>query len=111
MGGGTEPDREVYFRMAEEAWHVHGRPGRPRLVATANFVLRPEAVEQGRANIGSYYRTLGARADGRDLQVLASPEEVHDTVQALADIGVDEVMFYPSVPDLEEIDRLAEQVR
>jgi alkanesulfonate monooxygenase SsuD/methylene tetrahydromethanopterin reductase-like flavin-dependent oxidoreductase (luciferase family) len=110
IGGGTEPDREVAFRMAEEAWRANGRSGRPWLVANARFGLGPEVQEATTANIYHYYRTLGPSAEFRSKVYLSSPEAVRQTISELSDIGVDEILLSPGVPELEQIDRLADLV-
>ena len=110
IGGGTEPDREVYFRMAEDAWKAHGRPGKPWLVANTRFGLGQEVQKQTEANIYHYYRTLGPAATFRSKVFLSSPKAVRQAIQELGDVGVDEILLSPGVPELDQIDRLADLV-
>jgi alkanesulfonate monooxygenase SsuD/methylene tetrahydromethanopterin reductase-like flavin-dependent oxidoreductase (luciferase family) len=107
IGGGTDSYGEACFRMAQESWQAHGRSGEPRLVATGSFALGPGALELGMANVGSYYRTLGDQGL-QWIHVYSTPQELRDTFSALEAMGVDEIMLSPGVPDLEQIDRLAD---
>jgi hypothetical protein len=43
-------------------------------------------------------------------RMLAFPEAIRRRVQEFADIGVDELVLWPTVADLEQLDRLAEAV-
>jgi hypothetical protein len=42
--------------------------------------------------------------------VPSTPEAVKGAIQAFADIGVDELICWPCIPDLDQVDRLAELI-
>jgi hypothetical protein len=78
-------------------------------VAVAYFALSD--VEQGRANVWDYCSAHGEEiarmmANG----VATGPGPIKDRVAAYADLGVDELIFSPSVGDVDEISRLADTV-
>ena len=98
-----------YFEATRAAWATAGRQGSPRLVAIAYFALG-DAV-QGRANVWAYYSIAGDEIASRIAGgIAAGPGRVRDTVAAFADIGADELIFNPTVGDLDEITRLADLV-
>ena len=97
------------FEGARSAWAEAGREGSPYLVAVAYFALSD--VEQGRANVWDYCSAHGEEiarmmADG----VATGPGPIKDRVAAYADLGVDELIFSPSLGDVDEISRLADTV-
>ena len=84
---------------------------RPRLVATSSFALGADAADRGAAQARHYNQFLGAEMAERAAGgILSSPEQVRSIIQAFSDIGVDEMVFLPQVPDLEQVDRLADIV-
>jgi alkanesulfonate monooxygenase SsuD/methylene tetrahydromethanopterin reductase-like flavin-dependent oxidoreductase (luciferase family) len=105
--GGPVPAAKVAvaFEAARAAWAKAGRPGLPYLAAVAHFALGD--TEQGRANVWDYYRITGDKGARLLAEVMAAgPGQVKDTVTAFADIGADELIFLPTVGDLEDIIRL-----
>ena len=42
--------------------------------------------------------------------MLTSPEDVRQAIQEFTQVGLDEMVFLPQVPDLEQVGRLAEIV-
>jgi|GEM_PF-5303221 len=42
--------------------------------------------------------------------LLATPEDVQQAIQARLDVGMDEVIAWPCIPELDQVDRLAEIV-
>ena len=107
IAGAGGPERAaVGFRAAEAAWTAGGRSGRPRLAAVIYFALGPDAAERGTPSILGYYGPqLGQRlAQGMP----ASEEGIRATIQAFVNVGADEVVFLPTIPELDQVDRLAE---
>ncbi len=107
IAGAGGPERaNTTFRAAEEAWASGSRAGKPRLAAVLYFALGPEAGERGTPAILSYY---GERLGDRLAQGMpTSPEGVRATVRAFEEIGTDELVFLPTIPELDQVDRLAE---
>jgi alkanesulfonate monooxygenase SsuD/methylene tetrahydromethanopterin reductase-like flavin-dependent oxidoreductase (luciferase family) len=98
-----------HFETARNAWKEAGREGSPRLVAIAYFGLGD--ADKGRAAVADYY--AGGPQEIVDTIVSAaatSPEAVRQTVTAFEDLGADELIFNPTIDDLDEISRLADLV-
>ncbi|GAB3399545.1 LLM class flavin-dependent oxidoreductase [Flindersiella endophytica] len=99
------------YRTVEAAWVAHGREGRPRFVAQCNVALGPRATtEQAERALASYYGS-NPYVD----QILAglptTREAIQQTIDAYADLGVDELMLYCWSDDAGQVERLAELVR
>lgn len=96
------------FEQARSAWKDAGRDGQPRLAAIGYFGLGDPDV--ARASIHAYYAFTGDMADAIAQGVHTSPESVRDAVKAFADIGADELILNPGIPNTDEVKRLAEVV-
>jgi alkanesulfonate monooxygenase SsuD/methylene tetrahydromethanopterin reductase-like flavin-dependent oxidoreductase (luciferase family) len=108
MGGGA-PDR--FAAMAEKleaAWSKAGREGAPRKMALAYFALGDHAGEDAKSYLGDYYSFLGDYADQIVSSAATDPETVQQYVKAFADAGCDELILFPSSPDPDQVDLLAE---
>jgi alkanesulfonate monooxygenase SsuD/methylene tetrahydromethanopterin reductase-like flavin-dependent oxidoreductase (luciferase family) len=107
--GGSAPDQVAPFiERVRTAWKDSGRPGQPRIVALAYFAMGdPEA---SRANLLDYYGFLGDFAEVIAESASRGAEAVKDTVGRFDDAGVDELILDPTVPDVDEVDRLADVV-
>ncbi len=42
--------------------------------------------------------------------VSITTQEIQDRIHAFADIGADELMLWPAIPELDQMDRLAELI-
>jgi alkanesulfonate monooxygenase SsuD/methylene tetrahydromethanopterin reductase-like flavin-dependent oxidoreductase (luciferase family) len=74
------------------------------------YSLGEEHTETSRRNLRSYYGFLGDWAEGIASGTPRTPEALRHTATAFEELGVDELIFDPTVPDLDQIDRLAEVV-
>lgn len=111
IAGGAGPQQASQaYRLVESAWKAAGREGKPRFVTAAYFGLGDDAREKAAAYIRSYYGYAGPRADAIVNGLSASPEAAKATIQAFADIGADELMLWACIPELDQVDRLAEVV-
>jgi alkanesulfonate monooxygenase SsuD/methylene tetrahydromethanopterin reductase-like flavin-dependent oxidoreductase (luciferase family) len=97
------------FDLAEESWRAEGREGRPRLVATLYYALDPNA-DRGGDYIRDYYSYFGPGADDMARSIPSTPEAVGDLIRGFGDVGADEVVCWPTVAELDQVDRLAELV-
>ena len=61
----------------------------------------PAPPERGAENVRDYYRFMGPAADQMASTVLSSSEAVRGALQALSEIGMDELVLWPSVPELD----------
>lgn len=109
--GGMPPD--AVAGMAEKvnaAWRDGGREGKPRIVALAYFSLG-DVEDRSRASLLDYYQPMGqAIAESIAGSVLRSPEAITGAVAAYERAGVDELIFDPTVADLDQVDQLARTV-
>jgi alkanesulfonate monooxygenase SsuD/methylene tetrahydromethanopterin reductase-like flavin-dependent oxidoreductase (luciferase family) len=109
-GGVPDPGQvRQMFDLAEESWRAEGREGRPRLVATLYYALGPNAARGG-DYIRHYYSFFGAAADDMARSIPSSPETLDNLIRGFGDVGADEVVCWPTVAELEQVDRLAEVV-
>jgi hypothetical protein len=83
------------------------RADRPRLVAVAYFAFADG--DQGRANVHDYYSFLGEdSANFITSAVSVGADAIKETIAAFEGIGADELVFNPTLTDLDEIGKLAE---
>jgi alkanesulfonate monooxygenase SsuD/methylene tetrahydromethanopterin reductase-like flavin-dependent oxidoreductase (luciferase family) len=109
-GGGPAQRVGQSFRLVEAIWKEAGRPGRPRLVGCAYFGLGPHAAERARESILDYYGFLGPAAQWIASSVSTTAEATRTTIQTYADMGADELVLLPCIPDLDQVSRLAELI-
>ena len=98
------------YRTVEESWENNGRAGKPRLAGVASYALGPNAADQVGGYIRHYYSFLGEAADQMARNAIASAEAVKDTIRDMESIGMDEVIFLPSVAEMDQLERLADIV-
>lgn len=113
IGAGLGPSQHVneQFRQAEKYWQSAGRPGKPRLVVAAYYALGPGVAERAKAYILDTYGFLGPIAAQQIASFVATtPEAVQTRIQEFADIGTDELLLAPCIPELDQLHRLAEIV-
>jgi hypothetical protein len=59
------------------------------------------------AYLHDYYGFLGPAADNIAQLVPTTEKEVRDKIHAFRDAGADELILWPTVPDLDQIERFA----
>jgi len=97
------------FESARTAWKNAGRDGSPRLVAIAYFAFGD--IERGRGNVRDYYSISGeTQANQIAAGVHHGAAEVKSAVEAFTGIGADELIFNPTLDDIEEVARLADAI-
>jgi alkanesulfonate monooxygenase SsuD/methylene tetrahydromethanopterin reductase-like flavin-dependent oxidoreductase (luciferase family) len=92
-----------------EAWAEAGRAGEPRIVTGRYFSLGEGADRVADEYIRHYYLDEYfpmARAD-----TLTSPEQMAEELDRLTEVGVTDLVLYPSSAGLEQVRLLAEAVR
>ena len=98
------------YEQAAAAWRGADRPGKPRFVMGLYYALGPDAAERGSVYLRDYYAFEPAITGLMAGSILATPEAIGGAIQAYGDIGVDEIVFWPTIPELAQIDRLADLV-
>lgn len=103
------------------AWAEAGRPGAdgadtsasveagPQLWAMDYFALG-DAAEAGRDYLLDYYAFTGPFAERIADGLLTTPLEIRAHVDALRDAGCHHLMLFPTVPDLDQVDLLADAI-
>jgi alkanesulfonate monooxygenase SsuD/methylene tetrahydromethanopterin reductase-like flavin-dependent oxidoreductase (luciferase family) len=109
--GGGGPDMAAGFiDKVRDAWKESGQPGEPRIIALHYFALGPRAEEEARAYLRNYYEFLGQWVDQIIAGAAKSPGDVKNIARRFEDIGVGELIFDPTIGDVEQVDRLADAV-
>jgi len=107
--GGTPPQMAAPFiERVRAAWREAGREGSPHIIALNYFGLG-DTEEQSRGNLYDYYAFLGPElAEMITGGAHRSPQSIKDVIAAFEEIGVDELILDPTVPDPAQVDLLAE---
>jgi alkanesulfonate monooxygenase SsuD/methylene tetrahydromethanopterin reductase-like flavin-dependent oxidoreductase (luciferase family) len=108
LGGGPPEMAAGGIQEFKAAYAEAGGAGEPRILALSYFSLGEEHTEESLRNLRSYYGFLGDWAEGVAAGAPRTPEAVRQTAAAFEAVGVDELIFTPSVPHLDQVDRLAE---
>ena len=73
------------------------------------FSLGERGEEEARAELGHYYAAMGEEtANAIAASAVTTPDAVKERIQAFADVGCDEVIFFPCSSDPEQVTLLAE---
>jgi hypothetical protein len=96
--------------LAEQAWKDAGRSGKPRFVAGAYYGLGAGAAEKAGAYIRHYYSFMGPMAEKLAQSLPTNPQAIKDTIKAFEDIGLDELILWPCIADIHQLDGLADIV-
>ena len=106
-GGG--PPR-AFARAADKAraaWLDLGCPGLPKLWAQGYFALGDDAREAGERYMRDYYAFTGPFVERIVAGLLTTPQQVASFLRGYAETGCDEIILFPAVADLAQLDRLA----
>jgi alkanesulfonate monooxygenase SsuD/methylene tetrahydromethanopterin reductase-like flavin-dependent oxidoreductase (luciferase family) len=94
---------------ARAAWVDAGRPGEPEIWSMAYYALGG-TEERGRDYMLDYYGFTGAFAERIADQMLTSPLELREYLEAYADAGCDHLVLFPTVPEIDQLQLLADAV-
>jgi alkanesulfonate monooxygenase SsuD/methylene tetrahydromethanopterin reductase-like flavin-dependent oxidoreductase (luciferase family) len=109
--GGAPPEQAAgAIQDFTKHWEQAGGTGKPRVVALSYFSLGEEHTPESLHNLRSYYGFLGDWAEGLASGAPRTPQAVRDRAAAFEALGVDELVFDPTVADLDQVDRLADAV-
>ena len=110
VGGAPLDMVRPFLQQVHDAWKEGGREGNPRMVALGYFGLGPNADTGIAAYIGDYYAFLGPWAQGIIQGTPRTAEALRDTLKSFEDAGFDEFIWNPTIPDLAQVDLLADAV-
>jgi len=109
--GGAPPEMAGGAIQAfTDAWKRAGGDGTPRIVALTYYSLGEEHTEESLRNLRTYYGFLGDWAEAIATGTPRTPQAVRERAVAFEELGVDELVFDPTVADLDQVDRLADAV-
>ena len=91
---------------AVAAWNDLGRPGKPLLWGQGYFAFGD--VERGNDYLLDYYAFTGPFAERIAAGNLTSARAIKDFVRGYEEAGCDELVLFPTVADLTELERLEE---
>jgi alkanesulfonate monooxygenase SsuD/methylene tetrahydromethanopterin reductase-like flavin-dependent oxidoreductase (luciferase family) len=109
-GGGPPRAFAGAVARALAAWSDLGRPGRPILWGMGYFALGSGVAEAGAAYLRQYYAFTGPFAEKIAAGNLTSAGAIADFVRGYADAGCDELVLFPTVAGIDQLDRLAEVI-
>jgi alkanesulfonate monooxygenase SsuD/methylene tetrahydromethanopterin reductase-like flavin-dependent oxidoreductase (luciferase family) len=109
--GGAPPEMAAgAIQEFRKAWEAAGGTGQPRTVALSYFSLGEEHTAESLHNLRTYYGFLGDWAEQVAGGAPRTPEAVRQQAAAFEKAGVDELIFDPSVADLDQVDLLADAI-
>jgi alkanesulfonate monooxygenase SsuD/methylene tetrahydromethanopterin reductase-like flavin-dependent oxidoreductase (luciferase family) len=91
---------------ARAAWSDLGRPGKPKLWGQGYFAFADPG--RGETYLKDYYAFTGPFAEKIAAGNLTSARAVKDYVRGYEEAGCDELVLFPTVGDIDELDRLQE---
>jgi alkanesulfonate monooxygenase SsuD/methylene tetrahydromethanopterin reductase-like flavin-dependent oxidoreductase (luciferase family) len=110
-GGGPPRAFAKAADKARASWIDAGRPGKPLLWAQGYYALGDKAiVEAGRNYMRRYYAFTGPFAEKIAEGMLTTRQAIAQFVGGYRDAGCDELILYPAISDLAQLDRLAEVI-
>jgi alkanesulfonate monooxygenase SsuD/methylene tetrahydromethanopterin reductase-like flavin-dependent oxidoreductase (luciferase family) len=105
-GGGPPRAFASAASRAVAAWNDFGRPGKPLLWGQGYFALGD--VERGNDYLRHYYAFTGPFAEQIVAANSTSARALKDFVRGYEEAGCDELVLFPTVADLAELERLEE---
>lgn len=110
MHGGGPP--RAFARAADRAraaWIDAGRPGRPLLWGQGYYALG-DAAAAGARYLRDYYAFTGSFAERIADGLLTTPQAIVQFVRGYEETGCDDLVLFPTVPDVAQLDRLSEVI-
>jgi alkanesulfonate monooxygenase SsuD/methylene tetrahydromethanopterin reductase-like flavin-dependent oxidoreductase (luciferase family) len=107
-GGGPPRAFAGAAAKALAAWSDLGRPARPALWGMGYFALGDGTADIGADYLRHYYAFTGPFADKIAAGNLTSAGAIADFIRGYEDAGCDELVLFPTVSQIDQVDRLAE---
>jgi alkanesulfonate monooxygenase SsuD/methylene tetrahydromethanopterin reductase-like flavin-dependent oxidoreductase (luciferase family) len=106
--GGAPPEMAAgALQEFKTLYRESGGSGDPRIVVLTYFSLGDDHVDESLHNLRTYYGFLGDWAEAIATGAVRTPQQVRDRASAFEELGVDELVFDPTVASLDQVDRLA----
>jgi alkanesulfonate monooxygenase SsuD/methylene tetrahydromethanopterin reductase-like flavin-dependent oxidoreductase (luciferase family) len=107
-GGGSVTAYADLVRQSKETWAEHGRDGTPHMVSLSYVSLGPDGYQRAGDYLRHYYSYVGPKAEYLARGVIADGLRLRAALDAYAEAGCDELILFPCVPDVEQVDLIAE---
>lgn len=108
--GGGPARAEPMVGRVRKAWQDAGRTGEPRLAGLAYFATDDRLTTESDRYLRSYYAYAGDRAVTIAQGAVRTPERIRGIIDEFAGIGINELVFTPTLARIDEVDRLADLV-
>jgi alkanesulfonate monooxygenase SsuD/methylene tetrahydromethanopterin reductase-like flavin-dependent oxidoreductase (luciferase family) len=95
---------------ARAAWIDAGRPGQPKLWGQGYFALGDDVIEPGQDYLRDYYAFTGPFAEKIAQGMLTTPQAILQFVRGYEEAGCDELVLFPAVARLDQLERLADVI-
>jgi len=106
--GGASPDAAAAVaERVRTVWRDSGRDGEPYLVALSYYGMGGGSAGGADANLMAYY---GPWAERMVRFLPRTAEAAGERIAGFAELGFDELVFFPTIPDLSQVDLLADAV-
>lgn len=109
-GGGPPRAFAGAVARARAAWSDLGRPGEPLLWGMGYFALGEGTAEAGADYLRHYYGFTGPFAEKIAAGNLTSAGAIVDFIRGYEDAGCHELVLFPTVSSLDQVDRLADVI-
>jgi alkanesulfonate monooxygenase SsuD/methylene tetrahydromethanopterin reductase-like flavin-dependent oxidoreductase (luciferase family) len=106
-GGGPPRAFGAAVTRARAAWNDLGRPGSPLLWGMGYFALGEGTAAPGAEYLRHYYEFTGPFAEKIAAGNLTSPGAIVDFIRGYQDAGCDELVLFPTVSSIDQVERLA----
>jgi alkanesulfonate monooxygenase SsuD/methylene tetrahydromethanopterin reductase-like flavin-dependent oxidoreductase (luciferase family) len=111
LAGGTDAaTAKQLYELALESWHAEGRHGKPRFVTAFYYGLGERSAERTAEYIRHYYAFM-PHVEQMAQSVPSTPQAVKERIETFADAGADEVLAWPTIPEIAQVDLLAELIQ
>ena len=107
-GGGPPHAFAKAADRARAAWTAAGRAGQPALWGQGYFALSD--AQAGATSLKHYYGFTGAFVEKIVTQQLTTAEAVREFIAGYEQAGCDELILFPTVANLDELDLLADVI-
>ena len=107
-GGGPPRAFAGAAARARAAWTDAGRPGAPLLWGMGYYALGEGKADAGAGYLRDYYAFAGPFAEKIAAANLTTTGAVADFVRGYQEAGCDELVLFPTVSSMDQLDRLAE---
>jgi alkanesulfonate monooxygenase SsuD/methylene tetrahydromethanopterin reductase-like flavin-dependent oxidoreductase (luciferase family) len=111
MNGNPAPVAE-WFRLADSAWEAAERTQRPRRVSGFWYSLAADADARLKQYVYEYLEVLSANA-ARSISAgmtMSAPDAIRKGLDAIEELGCEELLLVPATADLSEVERIAELI-